>query len=195
MQIHSVSFGKKIPVAACRVKNNQTGKFERAKLYEYDCKDIEDLKEFASLPDYWGFKNAILSGMCEKKVALDKHNVSTGVSYYVLKDNQDETIGICSAKNDSDDYGVKLIQTTPTKSHKYTGQAMLAALALVGLNENRTKFEIRYPTDEAMMFYTDKCGFKKGESKYHLEMDRRGMKKLVRNVQARTRSQIVDLSV
>ncbi len=195
MQIQSVSFGKKIPVASCKVKNNHTGKFERAKLYEYDCKDLADLQEFAKLPDYWGFKDAILSGMCEKKVVLDKHNVSTGVSYFVLQDKNDETIGICSAKKSLTDYGVKLIQTTPLKSHKYTGQAMLAALALVGLKENRNKFEIKYPTDEAMTFYTDKCCFQKGESKYHLEMDRRGMKKLLRKVQARTHSQIVDISV
>ena len=195
MQIHSVSFGKKIPLISCKVRNNQTGKFERAKLYEYDCKDRDDIDEFAKLPDYWGFKYSILSGMCEKKVVFDKHNVSTGVSYYVLKDKDDETIGICSAKNDSKNFGVKLIQTSPAKTHKYVGQAMLASLAMLGLKNNRNKFEIRYPTDEAMFFYTDKCGFKKGESKFHLEMDRKGMKKLVRNVQARTRSQIVDLSV
>ncbi len=190
-----ISFGKKIPVVSCKVKNNNTGKFEPAKLYEYDCKDTTDLEEFAKLPDYWGFKYAILSGMCEKKVYSDKHNLDTGVSYYVLKDKNEDTLGICSVKNDCDDFGVKLIQTTPAKTHKYVGQAMLASLAILGLNDNRNKFEIRYPTDEAMFFYTDKCGFKKGESKYHLEMDRKGMKKLVRNVQARTRSQIVDLSV
>jgi hypothetical protein len=47
MFIYPVSFGKKIPVAKCHIIDNQKKKAVPATVYEYDCKnadDVEDLK-------------------------------------------------------------------------------------------------------------------------------------------------------
>ena len=112
-----------------------------------------------------------------------------------MKDNKDSTIGICSLKNDKDKFGVKFLETVTDGSYKYSGQSILAALALIGLHDKRDKFEIRYPTDEAKDFYTSKCGFKQGDNIHHLEIDKKGMKKLVKKVQQRTHARVVDIRV
>ena len=43
----------------------------------------------------------------------------------MLKDNNDATIGICSLKNDKDNFGVKFIETVTDGSYKYSGQSIL----------------------------------------------------------------------
>lgn len=193
MNIQQVSFGKKIPVAKCKVRNNDTHKFIRAKLYEYDCMDESDILEVKSLPVGWGFAATISNEMQTKKAAREKYDISTNHSFYVLKDEKDSTIGICSVKNDEKYFGVKFIETLSNGSYKYAGQAILASLALIALHDKRNKFEVRYPTEEAKDFYTSKCGFRQGDSLYHLSMDRKGMKKFIKNVQFRTHSPIFDV--
>ena len=195
LSVSVISFGKKIPVTTCKVRNNETRKFVPARLYEFDCKDEADIQEVKNLPLGWSFATTISSEMRAKKVAREKYDISTGHSFYVLKDNNYSTIGICSLKNDKDNFGVKFIETLTNGTCKYAGQAILASLALLALHDKRDKFEIRYPTDEAKDFYTSKCGFKQGDNLYHLQMDKKGMKKLVKKVQQRTHARVVDIRV
>ena len=199
MKIFSVSFGQKFPIASCKVKNNETGKFVPAILYEYDCNDPEDIREIESLSNEWKFKNAILDGMNTKKNVAEKYGLKAPSSFYALKDSKDQIIGISylfkrtgKVSNDAC-LTVKFIETKPNKIYKYAGQAMLASHALNALNDRYDKFEIRFPTDEATLFYKDKCGFKDGEDKYTLEMATIEIKKFLRKMFFRTHGRIKDI--
>ena len=191
--MHSISFGKKNPVAVCKVKDLATKKFVPVKMYEYDCKDIEDIQEVENLPNSFGFKQAIANEMRTKKAAWEKYSLNTGVSYYVMQEGNNNVLGIASVNISENTNGVKFIQTSQNSTHKYIGQTMLAALSKLTMNDGKEKFEISFPTDDAMGFYIYKCGFKHGDNFYSLEMSPKEMKKFVFKTQMKTRSSIVDI--
>ena len=191
--MYSISFGKKIPVTTCKVKDLTTKKYVPVKMYEYDCKDIEDIKEVENLPSHFGYKKVIADEMKTKKAAWEKYSLGTGVSHYVMQDNKGVVLGIASVKVQDSVNGVKFIQTSQNRTHKYIGQTMLASLSKIALNDGKEKFEICFPADDAISFYTNKCGFKHGKSFYHLEMSPKDMKKFVFKTQLKTHSPIVDI--
>ena len=188
-----VSFGRKIPVSACKVKDLKTGSFVPVKMYEFDCTEQSDIDEVRNLPSCFGYKTAIATDMETKKKAKEKYSIDMGVSHYIMQTENGETLGIASVRNNEETYGVKLIQTTQNSTHKYIGQAMLASMAKIAINDNREKFEIRFPTFEAMGFYKNKCGFKHGENQHHLEMSLKDMKKFIFKTQLKTRGTVVDI--
>ena len=96
MNVSLISFGKKIPVSACKVKDLRTGKFVPVKMYEYDCLDQSDIDEVQSLPDSFNYKTSILKEMSAKKIAKEKYFLDTGVSHYVMQTKEGETLGIAS---------------------------------------------------------------------------------------------------
>ena len=192
MNVSLISFGKKIPVAECKVKDLRTGRFVPVKMYEYDCLDQSDIDEVKSLPDTFDYKNAISTEMRTKKNAKEKYFLDTGVSHYVMQTKEGETLGIASLQKDDESWGVKFLQTSQHSTHKYIGQTMLASIAKMALTDCKKRFEIFFPTDSAMGFYTKKCGFKPEDGAYHLQMFPKDMKKLIFKTQLKTRAQIVD---
>ena len=192
MNVSLISFGKKIPVSECNVKDLRTRKFVPVKMYEYDCLDQSDIDEVKSLPDTFDYKNAISTEMRTKKNAKEKYFLDTGVSHYVMQTKEGETLGIASLQKDDESWGVKFLQTSQHSTHKYIGQTMLATIAKMALTDCKKRFEIFFPTDSAMGFYTKKCGFKPEDGAYHLQMFPKDMKKLIFKTQLKTRAQIVD---
>ena len=192
MNIQSISFGKQIPTISCKVKNNDTGKFVPATMYEYDCFDAEDIKDVEELPS-WGFKDVILNGMKTKKAAREKYGSDTETSFFVLKNEKGETLGLCYLYDRDNIPAIKFIQTNPNKKYKYAGQTMLAGLALKAQNDKKDKFEIRFATDEAKPFYIYKCGFKRGKDIYSLEMTTKELKKFLVKIFFRTHGKIEDI--
>ncbi len=193
MNIQSLSFGKKIPIATCRVKNNETRKFEPATLFEYDCTDMDDINEVYGLPDSWSFKYVISNGMRDKWKIKDEYDVDIPASFFVLKNSSNKTIGVSYLEDRDNHSALKFIQTDPSKKYKYAGQAILASHALTSLNDNFDKFEVRYPTDDAFSFYKDVCGFKDVGEKYSIELDKKGMKTFLRKFQFRTLGRVFDV--
>ena len=192
--MYSISFGKKTPVVMCKVKELATRKYVPVKLFEYDCKEQSDIDEVQNLPyDFYFYKTAIAREMETKKKAREKYSIDTGVSHYVMQDNNGDILGIASVRNDEETYAVKFIQTTQNSTHKYIGQTMLASMAKIALIDNRKVFEIYFPTDEAMGFYTHKCGFKHGDSYRNLVMLPKDMKKFIFKTQLKTHAPIVDI--
>ena len=192
MNVSLISFGKKIPVSACKVKDLRTGKFVPVKMYEYDCLDQSDIDEVQSLPDSFNYKTSILKEMSAKKIAKEKYFLDTGVSHYVMQTKEGETLGIASLQKNDESWGVKFLQTSQHSSHKYIGQTMLASMARMALTDSKKRFEIYFPTDSAMDFYTKKCGFRPEEGSYHLQMFQKDMKKLIFKTRLKTRADIVD---
>ncbi|MBQ8635020.1 hypothetical protein IJ425_02575 [bacterium] len=193
MNIHTVSFGTKIPTMTCKVKNNETGKFVPATLYEYDCSEQADIIEIEQLPNNWGFKKVISNGMLAKKKAREKFDIDTKTYFYALKDETGKTIGISYLYERDNAQAVKFIETDPEKEYKFAGQTMLAGHALATMNDKFDRFEIRFATDEATPFYTHKCGFKRGEDKYSLEMTAKDVKKFLRKIFFRTHGKVKDI--
>lgn len=199
MKTYSVSFGQKIPIANCRVRNNETGKFVPAILYEYDCKDKEDIEEIKNLAGDWKFKGVVLDGMQIKKNVQEGQTIEFPNRFYALKDLGDETIGISflykrtNKLSKTNSLAVKFIETSPDKTYKYVGQAMLACHALSAMNDGYDRFEIRFPIDAAVPFYKEKCGFKDGEDEYTLEMTAKEIKKFLKKVFFKTHSKIEDI--
>ena len=193
--MQSVSFGRKIPVAECKVKDIQSGRYVPVKMYEFDCTEQSDIDEVKNLPSLFDYKTAIVTDMETKKQAKQKYSLDTCVSHYIMQTKEGETLGIASVRDNEEAYGVKFIQTSQHTTHKYIGQAMLASLARIALNDKKEKFEICFPTDEAMGFYTHKCGFKQGDSYYYLEMLPKDMKKFIFKTQIKTHAHIVDIRV
>ena len=68
----SVSFGCKIPITKCQIKDIKHNQFVPATYYEIDCKDTSDIKEVDSLLGEWDFKNAIVYSMKSKFDAIKK---------------------------------------------------------------------------------------------------------------------------
>ena len=68
---NSISFGKKIPITSCQVQDKTTGNFLPATLYEYDCKDEQDILEVVFTGKQWYFSNSIIKNM-EKKLKLNE---------------------------------------------------------------------------------------------------------------------------
>lgn len=195
MQISSISFGKQIPVVNCQVKDNRTGEYIPVTMYEYDCYDQEDIEEVRNLPEFWTYNKAIANDMSEKKYCLEKLYSDAGISCYVLKTKKNETIGITSVRNSRNRSEVKLIQTAQNGRYKYAGQAMLASLALIALNDRKSTFKILYPTNEAMDFYRKKCKFKKIKKSSNLEMNEKGMRSFVKRTQLRTHAPLIDVNI
>ena len=193
MNISSISFGKKIPTVSCKVKNNVTGKYVPATLYEYDCLDIDDIKEVESIPYRWGFKDVILNGMKTKKAAKEKYGIDTETSFFVLQDQYNRTIGLSYLYERDNELAVKFIQTDPDRMYKYAGQVMLAGHALTAMNDHYDKFAVRFATDEATPFYIYKCGFKRSKDVYSLEMTAKETKKFLRKIFFRTHGKIEDI--
>ena len=191
--MYSISFGKKIPVVTCKVKDLSSKKFVPVKMYEYDCREQSDIDEVKNLPVPFSYKTAIATEMETKKIAREKYSIDTGISHYIIESEQGIPLGIASVKNNEESYGVKFIQTSQNLTHKYVGQAMLASIAQIALNDNRKNFEIYFPTDDAMGFYTHKCGFKHCDSYRNLEMFEKDMKKFIFRTQLKTRAPIGDL--
>ena len=110
-----------------------------------------------------------------------------------MQDKNGVVLGIASVKIDENKNGISYIQTSQNKTHKYIGQTMLAALSKITLNDGKEKIEIWFLTEEAMGFYTDKCGFKRGDSLYCLEMFPKDMKKFIFRTQLKSRAPIIDI--
>jgi len=98
MSISSISFGAKIPVAKCQVLDKRENKFINATVYEYDCKDLEDIFEVGDLDESWEFQDLYTSSMHKKYIYQRDGRGDTGLSFYCLKNSDDEMLGVCQTE-------------------------------------------------------------------------------------------------
>ena len=93
MNISPVSFGKKIPVAACRIKDNTNGNSFPAVLYELDCNDKEDIYTVRKQCGYWKYGKDTVNAMQTKYNSLKRDSLFYGKSksFYILQKNNDES--------------------------------------------------------------------------------------------------------
>lgn len=154
-----ISFGKKIPIATCQVQNNETENFEKATIYEYDCKDKSDLDELSELAeeDNFDFGHCIWAHAYEKAhPTKQKHRT---ISIYAMENENNETICLCHANKDNEKIILNHIESSKNKKYSYAGQNMIAMLAKQVIQANKKELYVSNILEEAREFYICKCGF------------------------------------
>ncbi len=189
-----ISFGKKVPLTQCQIKNIEKNKFVSATFCEVDCKDKEDIREIANLTGKWNFKSTIIRNMQIKHDTQDVLSAEELPSFYILQDDNGLIIGLSQVKKDGKNLSVQFIESIRDNKYKYVGQIMLAALGLDTIQHNGDKLIISSPTENATPFYIDKCGFKKRYDG-NLKMNAKHIQRFIRQTQKKTQAPLIDIRV
>ena len=187
-----ISFGRKIPKIQCQIQNKETGKFIPATVYEVDCKDEADFQEIRKLDRKWHFRNDIALGMEQKHAIQTYLKQKSNVSFYAMKDNKGELIGLAQTKTVNGITDINYLTTKPRNEYKYVGQTMVAAIGKETLKKGYNQLTITTSIDETMDFYKKKCGFKQ-YGKYILRMNAEQIRKSVETIENRTKAQFINL--
>lgn len=187
-----VSFGRKIPRQTCQIQKKETGEYVRATFYEIDCREEKDAIEIRNLDRKWNFRNDIAQNMMIKNSVLTYLNQKSNLDFYAMQDSNGELVGLAQVKTINGVSNISYITTKPHNEYKYVGQTMVAAIGKETLKKGGSALTIATAIDEAMDFYTKKCGFKK-HGKYMLRMNREQIEKSVQKAETKTKSRIIDL--
>lgn len=189
--MNSISFGAKIPVGKCQILDCDNKRFVGATFCEYDGEDLEDIVEISSLNCDRDCKDAIKTGLQSERLGI----INPGFSFYCLKDDKGNIVGLCYTLDENGTKKVKYIASVLDGKHKYVGQAMLASLAKKSLNSGVKNFVIEAALSSAWDFYEQVCGFKPIDNTSNLEMNRLEMHKFVGKVEQRTNGKVIDFQV
>ena len=191
MSVRPVSFGKKIPIAKCRIIDNQKRKTVPATVYEYDCKNSEDIETVQKTQGIWSFKDLIENNMKRKMFLQLLPNKKVLDHFYFIETDKGDMVGMSQVSDEIDGTNIKYIETQRNGRYKYAGSALLSG---IGLNayKNGKKIKVAAPIEPALPFYIDKCGFKITPSdRLYLPADR--IPELIENTEYKTNSKFIDL--
>ena len=201
MQITSfknINFGKKIPINSCKILDKTKGKYIDATVYEYDCKDLNDVYEVKKLDNSWSFKDLFVSGMHEKFITNMIKQPDNDNHYYSIEDENQKIVGLCHTKENENEINVKLLASQSGGKYKYVGQNMLSAMAQKILKTNKEIFRITGVLKDVSGFYEKTCGFEEGDRckyipcyEYHLSKE--NLEGFIENVSAKTQNNQIPL--
>lgn len=188
----TISFGQKIPLAMFQLKDTLQNRYVPAIIYEMDCKDISDIDEVMAADGYWMYRPSIINNMVDKfKTMSDEPN---GKRFYVTQLENGSTLGMSQVHTNNNELCVDFIESRRDKRYKYVGQTMLAALGKNFLKKDGKRLVIPTPTDPAMPFYIDKCGFKEYKNT-KLKMNKVSLQKFITRTQRLIETPIIDIEV
>jgi hypothetical protein len=194
MNISPVSFGKKIPITQCKIRDNSQGKFIPATFYEVDCKDMEDIDEINNLKGKWEFRKTITKKMedIHNLLKTDK-NHRNDYGFYVLQKDGGEIVGLSEVRKSFPDLRLEYIESENEGKYKYIGQTMMASLGEVARREKLKRIYIPIPVESAVPFYKDKCGFREVKDSAALVMNINKTKRLTELAEEKTNAPIIDV--
>ena len=203
--INNVSFSGKIPVYRFGVRNSLREENTNATLYEYDCKDADDIKEVSSTTDFFLFDKQIINSMSIKnmyyssieyftpdiaqKYAKDKPRSS----FYLAKADNDEVLGICAVYDNEYGKKIRYLETRADNKYKYIGRGIIASVANEVLKDGEDVLEVAKVPASTFKFYTEKCGFETDKDK-QLHMDREKLKEFIKRTEEKTSKRLIDLN-
>ncbi len=191
MNINPISFGKKIPLARCKVLDNQKQEFVDATFFEYDCKDHKDSLEISYLDGRWAFRETIATGMERKFRRYLRGKVQEPYKYYGLQTTDGKILGLCNTADYTTHTNIEYVTRDLSKDYKYIGQMMLAQIAKQTLVENKKQLIIKNPLDYCQDFYEKGCGFEFCDDyAYDMQMGRTRMAQFVMNIEDKTNCSI-----
>ena len=171
-----ISFGQKIPIGSCKIKDLRENKLVEANLFQLDCKDESDLSELESLDNNWIFKEDILSKMKNTRRTMGFKRSSA--SFYTLENKEGKIIGISQIKDENPDFVLDYLESEHEGKYRFVGQNMLALLSKIALEKDFKRILVPVPIKEARDFYLKKCGFRSVINDCSVSLSRHGMKKL-----------------
>ena len=202
MQVSSVSFGKKIPIAQTQIYDRKKADFVPATVYEYDCRDKSDFQAIDNLKGHWGYKDVISYSM-QRKYRAPNNYESLNKSFYVLEKPTGESVGVSEIHNKDTKKEIKFIETQQTNKYKYAGQNIIATIAKKIIDGDEDKLIVKNPVAQSYDFYTKGCGFvperklfgcfndgSEPDGMQDLEMNRSELRRFVRQVEAKVQSSI-----
>ena len=194
MHMSPVSFGKKIPIMKCQIKDIKQNKFVSAKLSKYDCKDYNDIVDVSRSCPNWCFINSILNDMYTKYVQGGTEKFSS--DFYILENEEGKAIGFCETKSSKESTNVEYIVSKHNNNYKYIGQALMAMVGKAVLDRGAFRLYVANPAPSASGFYVNKCDFSRIDessllSPLYLEKD--GIERFIDKFQCRTESKILDI--
>ncbi len=192
MNISPLSFGKKIPIAKCQIQERETGKFVPATVYEVDCADEDDFLEIKNLNRKWSFKKFISENMESKHFVKNYLNGDSCLSFYQIRDNNDEIIGIGQTREIGRTHDLSYIDTKPKNQYRFVGQTLLAAIGKSILNQDGFRLIVSTPIDSSIDFYEKSCGFEKIEDGM-FKMNRSQIQSFISRTEERTHSPLISL--
>ena len=199
----NISFGQKIPLYQTQILDKETNKFEKATLYELDCKDDEDVDYVIKQHDAWEYKYNISVDMYEKNRRLKNYdNLPDSVKqnlqnnkFYVLENDKKEMLGLCEITGFNHFFNIQYLESNNTQKskYKYIGQSILAGISKHILSHNifDPVLMIIDPSYKSRGFYTEKCHF--SDDKGSLIMDEQALKTFVSDVEQKIQSPVIDL--
>lgn len=190
MNINPISFGKKIPIAKCKIMDTQKQELVEANFFEYDCKDHKDNIEVSYLGGQWAFRETIATGMERKFRRYLRGKVQEPYKYYGLQTTDGKVLGLCNTADYATHTDVEYITRDLSKDYKYIGQMMLAQIAKQTLIENKKQLIIKNPLDYCQDFYEKSCGFEFCDDAYDMQMGRTRMTQFVMDIEDKTNCSI-----
>ena len=152
LQGHTISFGRKIPVAQCNIMDKKTNQNTRATVFEYDCKDKEDIDELEKIAESGRFEY----GYCVYFNAEEKY--SSQIYYYdefgiyTIENSNGKTIGICSTRENENETNINFIETEHEK-YRFIGRSFIELLGKKTLDNNRKWLFLRNAQEGAKEIY------------------------------------------
>ena len=192
MNITPISFGKKIPIMKCNIKDTEENKNIPATISEYDCQTSEEANDVFNVGYDWHFHINIGCAM-QMKYEQNLYDEESSKHFYVTEDNNGCTVALCETEEKNNEIAVLYVESIPDSKYKYCGKTMLAALGKKLIKNNGDKLTIPMPLDEAYDFYVKGCGFKKTkeDDPYYLEMNQRQINKFISETELQTGEKIL----
>ena len=189
----NVSFGQKIPIALGQIQNRKTGEFEQATIYEVDCKDEHDIIEARNDSKGWSFPTEFATNMHCKHVTHKQYNKNNDSSFYILQNQDYNTLGRIQIDNEDDEiYTVEWFDTKANNGYRFVGQTLLATAAKEVLHKNGSTLAVLGAVEDAIPFYTDVCQFQElGKQRFY--MDKNEIKDFIKRTEKRTNATLIDL--
>lgn len=189
---NSISFGRKIPVATCQVKNLEKNKYIPAVVYEFDCHDRSDMEELRETDGEWEFKRALYNDMLNTRGRILRGGTDDS-RYFVLEDKKSkDIIGMSEVTTKGKTINIEYLETEREKKYKYVGQALIAAIGTEVLHEGGKKLTVGCPYRTALSFYEDTCQFDKSQ-KGKLQFEEEGLKKFIKRTGKRTEEKVLNV--
>ncbi len=172
-----ISFGKKIPVANCKIKDIQKNRFVDATLYEFDCKDLSDIEEIKKLYGNWHFKNSVANEMRRKYSYFKNYKKQNNHHFFVLEADK-EPVGIAGIKHEEPNLILNYLESEHEGRYKYIGKNMINLFGKIAVKNHLKRIYIPIPLKSSRDFYIKKCMFKENKKDKTAKLSRFGMMKL-----------------
>ena len=188
----NISFGRKIPIIQTQIQNKHTQKFERATVYELDCKDESDILETLKPQNKWTYAREINVNMYTKYSRLQRGDDSK-TSFYILQNQQGDTLGMAQTEElEKKGHNLAFLDTEKDKQYKYVGQTLLASITKDIMNKDGIRLSIFEPVPTAVPFYDKICGFQ-NIGNLLLTADRQEMQDFISKTEQRTQAPLINL--